>query len=548
MSPFDPHWEAKTYDDAVWAAALLAIDSVPLGGIVIRAWSGPARADYLANLQALFPAGIKTLKMPPGIAAEQLTGGLDLAATLHAQKPVFSQGLLARASHHLLLLTMAERLEEPTAARLTQALDDGAALTLIALDEGAEPDEAPPSNLTERLAFTIQTLPGTTLWPDQASIARARAALPNIETTDAALQSLAHIAAAFGVAPLRALLFAHRAARAAAALRGATSIAEPDIELAARLIMLPRATQIPSEPEAPAEAPPEPESRPETQATQAEDREIDAQTAHIPPGLLEALSLPRRQMRGAKGAGRQKNLNRGRPAPSRPGSLTGAARLDILATIRAAAPWQKLRGRAQTLKIRPEDFRLRHYKQRAVQTIIFAVDASGSSALNRLGEAKGAIQLLLAQAYARRDEVALIGFRAKTADLLLPPTSALARARRSLAALPGGGPTPLASGIEAASTLAAQERKRGHEPLLVLLTDGGANIARDGTPGRAQAAADAKTAAKACTPFASVVIDTAPRPQPLLPSIAALMGARYVALPFANAQSLAQVVTNAGRI
>jgi len=549
MSPFDPHWESATYEDAILAAALLAIDPIGLGGILLRAWSSPARDSYLNQLQTLFPKNTKTLKMPANISDEQLNGGLDLAATLQSQKPVFSQGLLARAENHILHLAMAERLEDTTAARLTAALDNGTPLTLIALDEGATPDEAPPQNLTARLAFTVTALPGTTTWPEAASIARARKMLPDIIADDEAMAKMTQIAAAFGVLPLRPLLFACRAACAAAALRGGTSITDSDIEIAARLTLLPYATQIPSEPEAPTEAPePDPSERQEQDSTQAEDRDINAEGARLPPGLLEALGkTSNRQARGAKAAGRNKNKMRGRPAPSRPGPLTHGARLDLLATIRAAAPWQRLRNRQTSLRIRTEDFRIRRYKQRAVQTVIFAVDASGSSALYRLGEAKGAIQLLLAAAYARRDEVALIAFRGRQAEILLPPTNALARARRSLAALAGGGPTPLAAGLTAAATLATQERRRGHDPLLVLLTDGGANIAADGTAGRTQAASDARDAAKSCTGFSSLVVDTAPRPQTLLPQLATIMGARYLALPFANATSLAQAVTNAGR-
>ena len=113
-------------------------------------------------------------------------------------------------------------------------------------------------------------------------------------------------------------------------------------------------------------------------------------------------------------------------------------------------------------------------------TTIFVVDASGSAALHRLAEAKGAVELLLADCYIRRDQVALIAFRGSAAELLLPPTRSLARAKRSLAGLPGGGGTPLAAGLDAAFALSDSIRRKGQTPTVIVLTDGRANIARDG--------------------------------------------------------------------
>ena len=133
---------------------------------------------------------------------------------------------------------------------------------------------------------------------------------------------------------------------------------------------------------------------------------------------------------------------RGRPAGVRQGRPHAGARLHLIETLRAAAPWQKLRRNAMPdapndLLVRVEDFRLRRHVERAQTTTIFVLDASGSSALNRLAEAKGAIELLLADCYVRRDRVAVIAFRSRSADLLLPPTRSLTRAKRCLAALPG---------------------------------------------------------------------------------------------------------------
>ena len=101
----------------------------------------------------------------------------------------------------------------------------------------------------------------------------------------------------------------------------------------------------------------------------------------------------------------------------------------------------------------------------------------GSSALHRLAEAKGAVELLLADCYVRRDSVAVLAFRGRSAELLLPPTRSLVRAKRSLAELPGGGGTPLAAGIDAARELAFAVRRRGDTAVVVVLSDGRANLA-----------------------------------------------------------------------
>jgi magnesium chelatase subunit D len=564
MSPFEPPYAPDhqpaglDFEDAVWAAALLAVDPNGLGGIVIRSWSGPARDDFLRRAGGYFP---RSRKMPLGIDDHRLLGGLDLAATLQAGRPVQVAGLLAEAAGGLLILAMAERMSGGTAARIAAAVDAAAedadaGFAIIALDEGLGPDEALPGALLERLAFSVAALPSEAAWPTTPAIRLAQARLARIPAGAETLATICNVAAMLGAGSLRGALFTLRAARAVAALRGHDEIAAEDLAVAIRLVLVPRATQMPAPPE-PEEAPaPEDTKAPDEQNTDTaqalEDQVAEAAEARLPPELLAALAAggPRRATRGAGKSGASASLKRGRPAGSRPGPLTGGAKLSLLDTLRAAAPWQKLRqaGTSRRLVVRPEDFRIRRYKEQARTVAIFAVDASGSSAVNRLAEAKGAIQLLLAECYVRRDEVALLAFRGREAECLLPPTHALARAKRALAGLPGGGPTPLATGIAAARALAEAERRNGHLPLLVLLTDGGANIGRDGKPGRAAAAADALAAAKLCRAgnFSALVVDTAPRANAFVATLAREMGARYLPLPYADAARLSRAVRDQG--
>jgi magnesium chelatase subunit D len=194
--------------------------------------------------------------------------------------------------------------------------------------------------------------------------------------------------------------------------------------------------------------------------------------------------------------------------------------------------------------VRKEDFHVTRFRQLGQTTTLFVVDASGSSALNRLAEAKGAVELLLADCYVRRDSVAVLAFRGKVAEVLLAPTRSLVRAKRSLAGLPGGGGTPLATAIDAAAALAGHIKRQGQTPIVVLLTDGKANIARNGHAGRGPAASDALAAAAQLRSIgvSVLLVDTSPQPQNSAAQLAAAMGAQYLALPYGGAQSLNQAV------
>jgi len=266
-------------------------------------------------------------------------------------------------------------------------------------------------------------------------------------------------------------------------------------------------------------------------------------------------------MQGRVGAEKQ-NMLRGRPRGARTGLPRGGSRLHLLETLRAAAPWQRARlkhaplaaapGAAPAkarprINIRREDFRIRRFIEKTGTTVLFVVDASGSSAVNRLSEAKGAIEMLLAESYARRDRVSLIAFRGQGTELLLPPTRALARAKKVLAALPGGGGTPLAHAIEAALEQALGAKRAGSAPLVVMLTDGRANIARDGTPGRPGAERDALAASArfAQQNIPALFVDTSSRGEPVARRVAESMRARYVLLPAANAKALGGLVRTA---
>ena len=586
-------------DDAVLAAALFAQDPIGLGGICVQAHAGPVRTRFIEFIQSRLRPAQPSRKLPLSIQDERLLGGLDLVSTLQSGRPVLSHGLLAEVNGGVLWVAMAERMGPALAARIALAMDRGeivlareglvattpTAFGLVLLDEQVEEDESAPRSLLDRLAFHIdlravplsdleeaihffqESQDGDTSPPNPAW---DRTALP--ELNDSLAAALCTTALALGIDSLRAVMLAHRVAALACSWRSASQISQEDAAFAARLVLAPRATMLPAPEESASAQEPPPAEPPQSdsesdqapkdpQQLQALDEVVlQAAKAAIPAGLLAQLLLdPNRLGRGGSGksGALKKSGLRGRPIGSQPGLPRSGARLSLMDTLRAAAPWQRLRRRGQmparslgptagasALQIRAEDFRIRRFKERSETTTIFVVDASGSSALHRLAEAKGAVELLLADCYVRRDQVAVIAFRNQQAEIILPPTRSLVRAKRSLSGLPGGGGTPLAKALQISQRLAESVKRRGGTPVVVMLTDGKANISLEGQPGREQARQDVALAAQQflVAGVSAMVIDTSPQPSSAAQALSEQMRARYLPLPHAGAAVVSQAV------
>ena len=573
------------WSDAATAAQLFAVDPFGTGGVLVRSRAGPVRERWLTMLRAGVTIAQPLKRLPLHIADGRLLGGLDLNATLLAGRPVAERGLLADADGGVLMVAMAERLPSATAVHITAAMDAGETLVerdglslrmparfgVIALDEGLD-DEFAPMSIRDRLGFHIDLNEIPIRTADEFAIDReeiigARERLSALKTSAAQVEAMCTAAAALGIVSLRAPILALRVACASAALSAHDAVDQDDIAVAARLVLAPRALVFPQgedERSRQPQEPPPPESF-EEDKTDTGNPEIDqalnevilaAVQAALPADVLSALRMSSTRSRGrsqGKAGALQKSSKRGRPAGAVRGDLRAGSRLNVIETLRAAAPWQPLRRREAAasgetsrprILIRKDDFRISRFKQRTETTTIFVVDASGSAALHRLAEAKGAVELLLADCYIRRDQVALIAFRGNAAELLLPPTRSLARAKRSLAGLPGGGGTPLAAGLDAAFALSDSVRRKGQTPMVIVLTDGRANIARDGGQGRPRAEEDAMNAARQlrAAGITAVLVDTSPRPGASGETVATEMGARYLPLPHADATTLSKAV------
>lgn len=345
----------------------------------MKGFAGPVRDRWLTVVRALLPPSAPLRRIPVHVTDGRLLGGLDLAATLRAGRPVAERGILAEADDGVVVLAMAERLKRATAARLTAALDMGAVVLerdglgvrtptrfgVIALDEGLADDERPPAALLDRLGLHLD-LSGVRVHETHDGyygvehVAAARIHLPGVNASAAISKALCAAAMALGVTSIRASLLALWVARVVAALAGRDEVTDADAALAGRLVLAPRATMLPAPmPDDNIEqSEPEPDARdgddqPDDPAASAdrplEDRVLAAVQTGMPAGLLAQLRLAgggrlRSATAGKTGAAQRGSL-RGRPAGVRSGEPRAGARLNVVETLRAAAPWQRLRGR-----------------------------------------------------------------------------------------------------------------------------------------------------------------------------------------------------------
>ena len=569
--------------DANVIAILLAINPKGLKGVTVKSQFGPVREAWLGYLKQLTSScGTQILKAPANISAEQLLGALDIEASLQAGSLIMSKGLLERVEGNLLLLPMVERMDLQAIALISQVLDDknkvdaAAPFAVIALDESDSADEAISPRLLDRLAFE--------LYLDQFSLAdireslkvnaqdidEAKKLLPEIKCSDAYLEVMTKAGLSLGVSSFRANQFALEAAKTLAALRGLSEVGQDEVLDASRLVYTPskrmninpemnQADQPDQDSDEnrddqnqdsqPEDSQKDEQNQEQSSNDELEDIIVEAVKASIPPQLLHQAKQNVRAGKSAahvsgKSGAVQKNFFSGRPLTSRKGRPNDGRRLDILKSIRAAIPWQRLRGmmldagqrsgaRAR-IDFRAEDLHIKQYLRRRGTVTIFLVDASGSSATQRLAEAKGALEELLAQCYIRRDEVAMVSMRGAKAEIVLPPTRSLVRAKRNLATLPGGGGTPLAAGFRAANEMAISLERKGLTPIIVIMSDGKANVNLNGVGGREGAHSDALMAAKELRikNHRLLFVDTSPKPEILAQELSSAMAAQYFPLPF----------------
>ncbi|MGW0312870.1 putative cobaltochelatase [Streptomyces flavidovirens] len=424
----------------------------------------------------------------------------------------------------------------------------------------------------------------------RARIVAARALLPEVRLGDGALRQIAATCAAFEVDGMRADIVMARTATALAAWAGRSDVLAEDVRQAALLALPHRRRRnpfdapgldedklddtleqnsgsddedpdtdpdgpggggqpprgddgdgsSPDSPDHPGEAEPEPEAGEGQRAPAGSGGEQAAARAGE-PFRTKMLSVPGLG-EGAAGRRSRARTEHGRTTGARrpQGALT---KLHLAATVQAAAPHQRARGRSgRGLVVRRDDLRQATREGREGNLVLFVVDASGSmAARQRMSAVKGAVLSLLLDAYQRRDKVGLVTFRGKDAELVLPPTSSVDAAAARLETLPTGGRTPLSAGLLKAHDVLRVERMRdpSRRPLLVVVTDGRAT----GGPEPVALAARAARLHEA-EGVASVVVDceSGPVRLGLAGELARELGGTAVTLDELRADSIAGLV------
>ncbi|KUH99119.1 magnesium chelatase subunit D family protein [Mycobacterium sp. IS-3022] len=594
--------------DRLRLALLLCAIRPDIGGVLIRGEKGTAKSTAVRGLAKVLEAvdGAALVELPIGATEDRVVGSLDLQKVLRDGEHAFSPGLLARAHGGVLYVDEVNLLHD----HLVDVLLDAAAMGRVHVERDGvshshdarfvligtmnpEEGELRPQLLDrfgltvdvrasrevdvrvdvirQRMAYETDPDGFTQSYADaDAELARrvaaARAAVGSVSLPDSELRRIAALCAAFDVDGMRADLVVARTAVAHAAWRGADTVAEEDIRVAAELALPHRRRRDPFDDpgldpgqlddamaQADEAADGDPEPDPDPPGGGSSGNGSDSQASQRNSGNASRPSAPPSPVFRARslvvpgvGEGAPGRRSRARNRTGKTISATGdngpGHGVHVFGTLLAAVERQRGPGRPRPV---PGDVRRAIREGREGNLVIFVVDASGSmAARDRMSAVGGATLSLLRDAYQRRDKVAVITFRQQAAQVLLPPTSSVHIASRRLARFDTGGRTPLAQGLLAARDLVVREkaRDRARRSLVVVLTDGRATGGSDPL-GRAREAAARLVAEGA----AAVVVDceTSHVRLGLAEELAEQLGAPAVRLAELRADSLTDVVRTA---
>ena len=534
-----------------------------LGSLSINSNYSTVREAFLSNLLSLLkPKRLK--KIYPFQNPTDFAKSINMIDTLTFGMPKYNNDIFS-SSNIALILTNTEKMQKGLATFLRDKIKSNKDKFFIALDE-SEGSDVSGANLSDYLIFSIN-LDGTRykdlkkVTINRKKISEARNNLATVEVNKRALDYLIASSEMFSISNMHTIFCTLKVAKAICAYKGEKRVSREDINLAISLSMIHKAKQIPEfqQEEKAKSAENErlrdnDESKANNSELNSEDKKmlIDALKIFLPNNLIESLLSKNSQtIRVTESAGsgeRNNNFSAGRPIPSISRKYSSDKRIDLMGTLTRAIPWQKLRSSSVTknrkIIIYPQDIMIKRFEKQSERLLIFLVDASGSNAIGRLAEAKGAIEILLSDAYAKRDNVALISFSGLKADPLLLPTKSLVTAKKKLSSLPGGGATPLANGLLEAFNMADAARSRSIKPIIILLSDGRGNMSLDGVGDRVKAIEDTTYIASLIKRNAinNIFIDTSRRKTPMADELARELNGHYFQLPMANSSSISKAV------
>ena len=534
-----------------------------LGSLSINSNYSTVREAFLSNLLSLLkPKRLK--KIYPFQNPTDFAKSINMIDTLTFGMPKYNNDIFS-SSNIALILTNTEKMQKGLATFLRDKIKSNKDKFFIALDE-SEGSEVSTANLSDYLIFAIN-LDGTRykdlkkVTINRKKISAARNKLATVEVNKGALDYLIASAEMFSISNMHTIFCTLKVAKALCAYKGGKRVSREDINLAISLSMIHKAKQIPEFQQEDKTKSAENDRLRENGDSKANNLElnsedkkmlIDALKISLPNNLIESLLSKNSQtisVTESAGSGeRNNNFSAGRPIPSISRKYSSDKRIDLMGTLTRAIPWQKLRSSSVTknrkIIIYPQDIMIKRFEKQSERLLIFLVDASGSNAIGRLAEAKGAIEILLSDAYAKRDNVALISFSGLKADPLLLPTKSLVTAKKKLSSLPGGGATPLAKGLLEAFKMADAARSRSIKPIIILLSDGRGNMTLDGVGDRVKAIEDTTYIASLIKRNAinNIFIDTSRRKTPMADELARELNGHYFQLPMANSSSISKAV------
>ncbi len=544
---------------------ILTVSSIDpsLGSLSIKANYSTLRTVFLSNLLSLLkPKRLK--KIYPFQNPTDFAKNINMIDTLTFGMPKYNEDIFS-SDNIALILTNTEKMEKGLATFLRNKIKNNSNKFFIALDE-SESNEVPRENLSDYLIFSIN-LDGTRhkdlkkVSINRKKISEAKEKLAAVQVNKKILDYLIASAEMFSISNMHTIFTTLKVAKSLCAYKGKKSVTREDINLAISLSMIHKAKQIPEFQQEEKVATPEQEQSRDDNESKANETElnsedkkmlIDALKISLPSSLIETLLSKNSQSISygeAAGSGeRNINFSAGRPTPSVNRKYSSDKRIDLMGTLTKSIPWQKIRSSSVTknkkIIIYPQDIMIKRFEKQSERLLIFLVDASGSNAIGRLNEAKGAIEILLSDAYAKRDNVALISFSGLKADPLLLPTKSLVTAKKKLSSLPGGGATPLANGLLEAFNMASAARSRSIKPIIILLSDGRGNMSLDGVGDRVKAIEDTTYIASLIKRNAinNIFIDTSRRKTPMANELARELNGHYFQLPMANSSSISKAV------